>query len=302
MCPNGHAPSGVIEGNNFMTCPGVEGIYINPVKGCASNLTIANNTNNTVVIAAQPQLSIVPVSLFYLPLTFCANPANDLELPPLIYIIHLLKVAPSDPSDAVTMPIVAQTATVGATLRYTVDGSRPSATSALLPSHGVRFDWPGPNFVMNVRAFKAGMAPSVTNGVVVERALYRSRIEGKPLASSLDGVARATPDGNYTVTGWVVDVSLDGGGVPAVNCSVSIDMEAHGARFVADAPRPDLVKAKIAPNAAHGVAHVLGAAESEVLAVGKHLVSLFAWHGSGARAAWAKIGTRCLCNGAMCDC
>ena len=239
MCPNGHAPSGMIEGNDFMTCPGVEGIYINPVKGCAANLTIANNTNNTVAIVAQPQLSIVPV-------------------------------APSDPSDAVTMPIVAQSATAGATLRYTVDGSRPSATSALLPSSGVLFDWPGPNFVMNVKGFKAGMAPSVTNGVVVERALYRSRVvDEKPLASSLDGITRTAPGGDFTITGWVVDANLEGGGVPSLNCSVSIDMGARGARFVADAPRPDLVAAKIAPNAAHGVAHVLSAAESEVLAAGK---------------------------------
>ena len=30
MCPNGNVPSGSIKDNNFINCPGVESIYMNP--------------------------------------------------------------------------------------------------------------------------------------------------------------------------------------------------------------------------------------------------------------------------------
>jgi len=63
MCPNGHAPSGVIEDNTFLTCPGgIGGIYVNPdVKDCAANLTITRNANNTIAMVEQPQVNINPV-------------------------------------------------------------------------------------------------------------------------------------------------------------------------------------------------------------------------------------------------
>lgn len=33
------------------------------------------------------------------------------------------------------------------------------------PEHGIDLPWPGPALVVNMRAFKDGFVPSVTNGV-----------------------------------------------------------------------------------------------------------------------------------------
>jgi hypothetical protein len=52
--------------------------------------------------------------------------------------------------------------------RYTLDGSRPTESSPIMPASGVPLPWPGPVLAINFRGFKQGYRPSVTNGVVLE--------------------------------------------------------------------------------------------------------------------------------------
>jgi hypothetical protein len=59
-------------------------------------------------------------------------------------------------------------ATAGATLRYTLDGSRPLETSAVWPpSSAVQTAHSGIATAVLVRAFKDGMVPSATEGQLV---------------------------------------------------------------------------------------------------------------------------------------
>lgn len=135
MCPGGNRPDGAIVNNTFVTCPGVPAIFVNPaVKGCGSNMTISGNSNSTAdAVVAQPQISFSPPS-------------------------------PTSTAATVLVPVLAATETPNATLRYTLDGSRPTPTSPVLPAAGIVLAWPGPNLVVNVRGFCPGMAPSITNG------------------------------------------------------------------------------------------------------------------------------------------
>ena len=121
--------------------------------------------------------------------------------------------------------------------------------------------------------------PSITNGVVVERYVYLPRgISGGSrgaLRSSFDSASATleaapstpiptpTPTSSVSsrspvlsVSGWVVDTALPGGGLAPVTVRIDVD-GVTVSTVVANASRPDLVKAKIAPNAAHGFnAHV----------------------------------------------
>ena len=48
--------------------------------------------------------------------------------------------------------VIGVTDTAGATIRYTLDGSRPSQTSPVLdPEAGIDLPWPGPALVVNMR-------------------------------------------------------------------------------------------------------------------------------------------------------
>ena len=78
-----------------------------------------------------------------------------------------LNVPPSL-STAAVLPVTAQSLTPGVTFHYTLDGSRPTESSPVMPSGGVELPWPGPVVAINFRGFKAGMRPSITNGVVLE--------------------------------------------------------------------------------------------------------------------------------------
>lgn len=224
MCPNGNVPSGTIAHNNFISCPGVEAIHTNPqVPGCGSNVTMIGNTMTGLTAVDQPQISYLPPS-----------PDNTDPFP--------------------LIPVVAHCSTPNATLRYTTDGSRPEATDPIFPMpRGLAFRWPGPNVAVNVRGFLDGSLPSITNGIVVERRRYTPRVS--VLRSSLDGVAYSAAAGTVTAIGWVVNPTLAGGGLPPVSIRVVAQIGDAAPVIVtalADKPRPDLVKAKVAPNPDHG--------------------------------------------------
>ena len=71
--------------------------------------------------------------------------------------------------------LLASSLTANATLRYTTDGSRPSPDSPVMPAAGIPVLYPGPDMAVNVRGFLDGMAPSITNTMIVERSMYRPR-------------------------------------------------------------------------------------------------------------------------------
>jgi hypothetical protein len=273
MCPGGSKPSGTVSNNRFLTCPSAPAIFANPsVPGCAANVTLTNNQiDGTLQVVDQPQLSFNPPS-------------------------------PDSTNPTPTIPVIVFCTTPNATLRYTTDGSRPSATSPVFPTNGIPLVWPGPNVAVNVRGFRAGFMPSVTNGVIVERRRYVSRV-GTAMRGSFDILAPApAPAHGVAVGGWAVDPALSGGGVPPVTILVSAGGKLL-ASIVANEPRPDLVKAKVAPNPEHGFTGTLNASILATLK-GKHVVTLSVIDtrnaAPGLAADWAT--PRCLCDGTPCAC
>jgi hypothetical protein len=171
------------------------------------------------------------------------------------------------------MMLLASSLTANATLRYTTDGSRPSLDSPIMPAAGIPVLYPGPDMAVNVRGFKLGMAPSVTNTMIVERSMYQPRnahIRG--VRSSMDAVVVNASSG--MVEGWALDTSLPGGGVPPVTVRVTVDLKVV-AEGTADGYRPDLVTKGVAPNAYHGFQMALPNAAVAALQKGAHLLDAF---------------------------
>ena len=265
MCPNGGIPDGVIGNNNFITCPGIPPIYANPqVPGCIGKMQMVNNTINTTTFVDEPKISFSPPG-------------------------------PDDPSLTVVIPVLSTTTTPNAVIRYTLDGSRPTETSDIVPSDGVKLTWPGPNIAVNVRAFAPGMLPSITNGVIVERNVYRSNsASASPRHSLFETVAIINNVTN--VQGWACDVSLDGGGVPPVTVDLRIDGVSY-TKMQPTGSRPDLVSAKVCPNADHGFSIPIPFLK------GKHLVDVWFVSADGQVDAQRLEGSpKCACDGVECVC
>jgi len=281
MCPNGNLPSGSVANNTFVTCAGVPALFENPnVPGCGDNVTKARNT-------------IVPVA------------SGDAVEEGVAVVVPQLSFSPPPPTSArasVSVPLLASTTTPNATLRFTLDGSRPTETSAVLPARGILLAWPGPNLAVNVRGFKAGLLPSVTNGAVVERALYKSRVppQTQPLLSSLDAQKEAS-----RVHGWVCDHAR--GATPS-QVEVYVDFgSAPVLTATANDSRPDLVTAKVCGDPDHGFDVALPAAVVSALGRGKHVLDVWVAAADSSDALGRPRqrldgSPTCVCDGAACPC
>lgn len=140
MCPNGHLANGRLDGNVFQTCSGkgvIAEAYNEAFPGCAANWSKSGN----LIDSSDPAARVVD------------EPR--------------LNVAPTLPNQA-ALPVTAQSTTPNVTFRYSLDGSRPTESSPVIPPGGVLLPWPGPVVAINVRGFRRGFRPSITNGVVLE--------------------------------------------------------------------------------------------------------------------------------------
>lgn len=101
-------------GGQQMNCPGIDSIYANPlVKNCSAGIVqTGNQINGDLTVVAQPQITYNP-----------PQPDNVLPNP--------------------VISVVAFCTTDNATIRYTLDGSRPEETSPVFPagSAGVPLTW-----------------------------------------------------------------------------------------------------------------------------------------------------------------
>ena len=274
ICPGGSIPDGVIADNNFITCPGVPAIFSNPqVAGCIKGMQMANNTINTTTFVDEPKISFSPPG-------------------------------PDDPDPIVVIPVLSTTTTPNATIRYTLDGSRPTEMSEIVPSEGIKLSWPGPNLAVNVRAFAPGMLPSITNGVIVERNVYKSNsASANPLHSAFDHIVSINST-TSAVQGWACDISLQGGGIPPVTVDVRIDGVSY-AKVQATLPRPDLVAAKVCPNAEHGFSIPLPSSSSSSSSLkGRHLIDVWFVSADDHQSDIQRLGgsPKCACDGVECAC
>ena len=145
---------------------------------------------------------------------------------------------------------------------------------------GINLPWPGPAVNVNVKAWKDGMVPSITNGALVELNYgFGRQAPGAGTAGpgghhtgDLEGNLDGFEAGDATISGWVVDTALPKNGWAPVAVVASVDGEAV-ASTLADESRPDLVKAGVAPNAEHGF-HVAipKSAASRLQGSGRHVL------------------------------
>ena len=150
--------------------------------------------------------------------------------------------------------VIGVSKTKGAVVRYTLDGSRPTQDSPVLLAKGIDLQWPGPAVQINLRAFKSGMIPSITNGALLElnyvlgREASDSSARGPGagtkyigIGSSLDGV-NVIDESSIRLNGWVVDRMNRGFGIEPVVLKLSVDFSMVQV-VIANEPRSDLVVA-----------------------------------------------------------
>merc|ERR1711871_341230 len=183
-----------------------------------------------------------------------------------------------------TFKVIAVTTTPAASIRFTLDGSRPKETSTIMPEDGIELPWPGPVVNVNVRAFKAGMVSSVTNGALIPLNYGLGRMapnagDAGPggvvvgaLNGNLDSVERISESDEVAISGWAVDTLSDGEGLSPVTIVVSVDYKPCAAVLAAE-DRPDSPKAGVAPDPYHGFSLTLPAAASkDLLSSGEHIL------------------------------
>jgi len=262
MCPNGNKPSGKLQNNTFYTeagCPAVNPAF----QGCDDNLSQRGNV--------------------FIPYSSDALPGGIVSLPQLSFN----PPSPDCTSTSGVYNTIAVTDTPNATIRYTLDGSRPTLKSKVMPKHGLDLPWPGPAVHVNVRAFKDGMTTSLTNGALMELNYVLCREapgsgtigpRGKDigaLSGSVDSV-RVGDDGAVSVSGWAVDSALRQRGWDPVPVAFRVD-GVLVATSLANEARPDLIVARVAPNADHGFRTLLSKNISGILLDGdRHLLEVLA--------------------------
>ena len=265
MCPNNQKPTGTVHNNTFFNCEvgssNAPAIFVSPTPPqCDSGLHMKNNAMYPAT--ALPQRMVTMPQLNF-------NPS-----------------APTDKATAGTNMVVASVVTLGATLRYTLDGSRPNATSPIVPTQGIRVAWPGPILHINVRAFKAGLLPSITNGALIPLNYGLGRqapnaglvgpnnaITGRGVAGTVDSFDSSS----RTLTGWGIDYlageSGESGDARPVMVQVRLDDDVIGVTL-ANVNRSDLVPAGVAPDPLHGFQYVLtDKDESRLMQEGVHVLS-----------------------------
>jgi len=130
-CPENQWSSGVVSNNIITTCPGDIDPFNFRIPNCSQFWKIENNLINVKSVVEIPIIEVFSSTTHYLPVT-------------------------------------ASTATQNATLRYTLDGSKPTPSSPIMPESGIQVYWPGKVLAVNVKAFREGFVPSVTQGAVLE--------------------------------------------------------------------------------------------------------------------------------------
>jgi hypothetical protein len=115
-----------------------------------------------------------------------------------------------------------------------------------------------------------------------------------------------------TVSGWIVDPALAGGGLAPVKLEVQVDYQTV-VTATANQSRPDLVKQKIAPNPDHGFSvefqiPALENANANANANAKRIVEVWAIvdrvddTASGPFRVRVEGSPKCVCGGAACAC
>ena len=118
--------------------------------------------------------------------------------------------------------------------------------------------------------------------MLTEGARGTSARRGSGMRGSFDGFDAGNPNqghcdpcaagGQTTLTGWAVNPTLKGGGLPPVTVAFSIDGKPPTLTVLANTPRPDLVKAHVAPNPDHGFELRLPPAVVASLRTGIHTI------------------------------
>lgn len=269
ICPNDMHPSGTVANNTFLTCANSEAFH-NRIANCSANVTFIGNQIN-------PPLAAVP-----LPQIRYAPPAATATN--LTAMIAMTAVC--------TQP--------NATLRYTLDGSRPDESSPVLPSQGIILAWPGPDLAFNVRAFHPGMLASATQSTIVPRQSYLPRSQPGDFDGHLDNVT--VTSGGIRVNGWAVDRTLPEGGVPPVTVQINVDQRPV-LSVTANLSRPDLVKDHVAPNPQHGFDVTLPSTMTKSLLTGRHVIDAFISHSNACSRLCALVGSPlCINEGRVAAC
>ena len=281
MCPNNQHPSAKIYSNTFLLCdddtPAINSPSADPE--CPSKLDMKNNTIQTYstdLMVQMPQLSLNPPS-------------------------------PDSTDTSGKYNVLGVTKTKGAVVRYTTDGSRPTESSLAMPAKGLDLKWPGKAVQINLRAFKSGMIPSITNGALLELnyvlgreapdAAHRGPGAGTKyfgIGSSLDG-ANVVDESSIRLNGWVVDCLNQGFGIEPVVIKLSVDF-ATVQVLIAREPRPDLVTAGVAPDPNHGFDFTL---KNEILlSSGRHVLEI---HSIGSKSAASNLLAHVICIDGSCN-
>lgn len=264
MCPNGHKPTGIVRNNTFFQCDSsssnnAPAIYVAPnVPGCAEGLDMVQNA----IYKATEK-----------PNNMCTIPQLNLNPPP-----------PTDMATSGTNVVVATSVDKDAVIRYTTNGARPTENDPIVPAGGIQVRWPSNVVHINVRAFKEGMLPSITNGALIPLNYGFGRMSpdanivgpnndicGKGIVGNIDSFNVS----KGSIAGWALDYLSRMGSVSLepVIVRLLLDGDVVGSAL-SNGYRPDLVHAGVAPDAYHGFSFLLSKAVQTRASSGSHTLAV----------------------------